>query len=73
MVFNLNIVDLTIAITSWNKSYFIYIKNYCSIKLSTILLHIKFIWQKLQFPWFFERVIKLGKILSWIKLRLQYE
>jgi hypothetical protein len=25
MVFNLNIVDLTIAITSWNKSYFIYI------------------------------------------------
>jgi len=26
MVFNLNIVDLTIAITSWNKSYFIYIK-----------------------------------------------
>ena len=38
MVFNLNIVNLTIAITSWNKSYFIYIKNYCSIKLSTILL-----------------------------------
>ena len=36
MVFNLNIVDLTIAIISWNKSYFIYIKNYCSIKLSTI-------------------------------------
>jgi len=26
MVFNLNIVDLTIAITSWNKSYFINIK-----------------------------------------------
>jgi hypothetical protein len=25
MVFNLNIVDLTIAITSWNKSYFLYI------------------------------------------------
>ena len=23
MVFNLNIIDLTIAITSWNKSYFI--------------------------------------------------
>jgi hypothetical protein len=73
MVFNLNIVDLTIAITSWNKSYFIYIKNYCSIKLSTILLHIKFIWQKLQFPWFYECTIKLGKILSGIKLRLQYE
>jgi hypothetical protein len=73
MVFNLNIVDLTIAITSWNKSYFIYIKNYCSIKLSTILLYIKFIWQKLQFPWFFEHAIKLGKILSGIKLRLQYE
>jgi len=29
MVFNLNIVDLTIAIASWNKSYFIYKKlNY---------------------------------------------
>jgi hypothetical protein len=27
MVFNLNIVDLTIAITSWNKLYFIYKKN----------------------------------------------
>ena len=27
MVFNLNIVDLTIAVTSWNKSYFIYIKK----------------------------------------------
>jgi hypothetical protein len=24
MVFNLNIVNLTIAITSWNKSHFIY-------------------------------------------------
>jgi len=73
MVFNLNIVDLTIVIISWNKSYFIYKKNYCFIKLSTILLHIKFIWQKLQFPWFFERAIKLDKILSGIKLRLQYE
>jgi hypothetical protein len=28
MVLNLNIVDLTIAITSWNKSYFIYIKKF---------------------------------------------
>ena len=28
MVFNLNIVDLTIAITSWNKSCFIYIKKF---------------------------------------------
>jgi hypothetical protein len=27
MVFNLNIVDLTINITSWNKLYFICIKN----------------------------------------------
>jgi len=26
MVFNLNIVDLTIAVTLWNKSYFIYKK-----------------------------------------------
>ena len=26
MVFNLNIMDLTIAITSWNKSYFKYKK-----------------------------------------------
>jgi len=26
MVFNLNIMDLTIAITSWNKSHFIYKK-----------------------------------------------
>ena len=26
MIFNLNIVDLTIVITSWNKSYFIYKK-----------------------------------------------
>jgi len=26
MVFNLNIMDLTIAVTSWNKSYFIYKK-----------------------------------------------
>jgi hypothetical protein len=25
MIFNLNIADLTIAITLWNKSYFIYI------------------------------------------------
>ena len=49
MIFNLNIVDLTITITSWNKSYFIYIKkNYCSIKLSTIPLHTKFIRQELQ-------------------------
>ena len=73
MVFNLNIVDLTIAITSWYKSYFIYIFFYCSIKLSTIPLHTKFIRQELQFPWFFERAIKLDKILSGIKLRLQYE
>jgi len=70
MVFNLNIVNLTIAITSWNKSYFILKKFYCSIKLSTILLHIKFIRQELQFSWFFECAIKLGKILSGIKLRL---
>jgi len=31
MVFNLNIIDLTIAITSWNKSYFIYIKFIVSL------------------------------------------
>jgi hypothetical protein len=73
MVSNLNIIDLTIAITSWNKSYFIHKKIYCSIKLSIISLRTKFIWQELQFPWFFERAIKLGKILSGIKLRLQYE
>ena len=48
MILNLIIVDLTIAITSWNKSYFIYIKNYCSIKLSTIPLHTDFIRQELQ-------------------------
>ena len=28
MVLNLNIVDLTIAIISWNKSYFIYENNF---------------------------------------------
>ena len=39
MVFNLNIVDLTIAFTY---------KIYCSIKLSTILLRTKFIRQELQ-------------------------
>jgi hypothetical protein len=50
MVFNLNIVDLTIAVTLWNKSYFIYKKIYCYIKLSTISLRTKFIWQELQFP-----------------------
>jgi hypothetical protein len=78
MVFNLNIVDLTIAVTSWNKSYlyiyiYIYIYIYCSIKLSTIQLNIKCIRQELQFSWFFECAIKLSKILSKIKLRLQYE
>jgi hypothetical protein len=50
MVFNLNIADLTITVTLWNKSYFIYKKIYYSIKLSTIPLRTKFIWQKLQFP-----------------------
>jgi hypothetical protein len=28
MVFNLNIMDLTIAVISWNKPYFIYIKKF---------------------------------------------
>ena len=73
MIFNLNIVNLTIAITSWNKSYLYIIFFYCFIKLSTIPLHTKFIRQGLQFSWFFERTIKLSKILSGIKLRLQYE
>jgi len=31
MVFNLNIVDLTIVITLWNKLYFIYIKIIVSL------------------------------------------
>jgi len=48
MVLNLNIVDLTIDITSWNKSYFMYKKIYYSIKLSTIPLCTKFIRQELQ-------------------------
>ena len=48
MVFNLNIVDLIIVITTRNKLYFIYKKIYYSIKLSTILLYTKFIRQELQ-------------------------
>jgi len=43
MVFNLNIMDLTIAITSWNKSHFIYIKNNFNKKLSTISLPTKLV------------------------------
>ena len=43
MVFNLNIMDLTIAITSWNKSHFIYIKNNFNKKLSTISLRTKLV------------------------------
>jgi hypothetical protein len=70
MIFNLNIVDLTINITSWNEIILYIKKNYCSIKLSTIPLHTKFIRQELQFSWFFKLTIKLDKILSWIKLRL---
>ena len=64
MVFILNIVDLTIAvtITSLNKSYFIYKKIYCSIKLSTIPLRMKYIRQGLQFSWFLKRATTLGKI-----------
>jgi hypothetical protein len=47
MVFNLNIMDLTVAITSWNKSHFIK-KNNFNKKLSTISLRTKFIRQELQ-------------------------
>jgi len=47
MVFNLNIIDLT------------------------ILSRTKFIRQGLQFPWFYERTTKSGKISSGIKLGLR--
>jgi hypothetical protein len=63
MVFNLNIVDLTIAITSWNKLHFIYKK----------LLSQKTIYNSITYKIHPTRTTKLGKILSRIKLRLQYE
>jgi len=69
MVFNLNIVNLTLVLHH-EINHTLYKKNYCSIKLYIIPLHTKFIRQELQFSWFFERAIKLGKILSGIKLRL---
>jgi hypothetical protein len=49
MIFNLNVVDLTIAITSWNKKYFIKNIFYYSIKSSTIPVRTKFIRQEIQF------------------------
>ena len=70
MIFNLNIVDLTILLHHEINNSYINIFYYF-IKLSTISSCTKFIRQELYFPWFLKSAITLDKISSRIKLGLR--